>query len=118
MLFRSVSEPGLVAYRFGVGLFYANAERFAEEVRGLVDVPDPPRWFVLVADAIDDVDYTGGKVLAEVVDQLAARHVVFAVAGANERLRAELDRFGITERIGAGRYFDTVHAARDAFHSL
>ena len=26
--------------------------------------PSPPRWFVLDADAIDDVDYTGGKTLA------------------------------------------------------
>jgi len=26
-------------------------------------------------------------------------------------------RFGITDRIGAGRYFDSLHAARDAFHA-
>ena len=30
----TVSEPGLVVYRFGVGLFYANAERLSEEVAG------------------------------------------------------------------------------------
>ena len=58
-------EPGLVVYRFGVGLFYANAARFTEEAIALVDVPEPPRWLVLLADAIDDVDYTGGKTLAE-----------------------------------------------------
>jgi len=40
----TVSEPGLVVYRFGVGLFYANASRLSEEVLGLVDVPEPPRW--------------------------------------------------------------------------
>src|SRR5207253_581753 len=67
----AVSEAGLVIYRFGVGLFYANAERLKEEVAGLVDSSDPPRWFVLHADAIDDVDYTGGKTLAELADQLA-----------------------------------------------
>ena len=59
------TEPGLVVYRFGVGLFYANAARFTEEAIALVDVPEPPRWFVLLADAIDDVDYTGGKTLVE-----------------------------------------------------
>ena len=39
----AVSEAGLVIYRFGVGLFYANAERLKEEVAGLVDSSDPPR---------------------------------------------------------------------------
>ena len=43
----TVTEPGLVVYRFGVGLFYANAERLSTEALGLVDIPDPPRWFVL-----------------------------------------------------------------------
>ena len=113
----TVSEPGLVLYRFGVGLFYANAQRLAEEVIGLVDVPAPPRWFVLVADAIDDVDYTGGKVLGELVDQLAERGVVFAVAAPSDRLRAQLDRFGIVEKIGADRVFDSPRAAREAFHA-
>jgi sulfate permease, SulP family len=111
------SEPGLVVYRFGVGLFYANAERFAEEINGLVDVPTPPRWLVLQADAVDDVDYTGGKTLLELVDQLETRGIAFAVAGASAHVRAELDRFGVTERIGVASYFDTVRAARDAFHA-
>ena len=73
----TVSEPGLVVYRFGVGLFYANAERLSDEVLGLVDVADPPRWFVLDADAIDDVDYTGGKTLLELAST-SARGIVFA----------------------------------------
>ena len=113
----TVTEPGLVVYRFAVGLFYANAERLAEEITALVDVPDPPRWLVLQADAIDDVDFTGGKTLLELVDQLQARGIVFAVAGASPHVRKELGRFGLTERIGAARYFDTLRAARDAFHA-
>ncbi|PWU24629.1 MAG: sodium-independent anion transporter [Candidatus Rokuibacteriota bacterium] len=112
-----VSEPGLVAYRFGVGIFYANAERLSEEIIGLVDVPDPPRWFVLDADAIDDVDYTGGMTLAEIADQLAERNIVFTVAGARRHLRRELDRFGVTAKIGTDHYYDDVQAARSAFHS-
>ncbi len=112
-----VSEPGLVVYRFGVGVFYANAARLSEEVLALVDVPDRPRWFVLEADAIDDVDYTGGKTLAAVADQLAERKVVFAVADATPHIRSELDRFGITDKIGAEHVFESVDAARDAFHA-
>jgi sulfate permease, SulP family len=113
----TLSEPGLVVYRFGVGIFYANAERLAEEMLGLVDVPDPPRWFVLLADAIDDIDYTGGKTLAELADQLAARGVVFAVAGARPAVRRELDQFGVIGKIGPDHVFDTLDVAREAFHA-
>jgi sulfate permease, SulP family len=109
----TVTEPGLVIYRFNVGLFYANAMRLADEIRGLAP---GARWLVLAADAIDDVDYTGGQTLLEVADELAARGVVFAVAGASDSVRRQLDLFGLTEKIGAERYFDTLPAARDAFH--
>jgi sulfate permease, SulP family len=111
------SEPGLVVYRFGVGLFYANATRLFEEAMALVDVPDPPRWFVLHAIAIDDVDYTGGQTLAELADQLAERNIVFAVADAGPQLRRELDRFGVTGKIGSDRVFDSLESARAAFHA-
>jgi sulfate permease, SulP family len=113
----AVTEPGLIVYRFGVGLFYANAERLSDEVLGLVDVPNPPRWFVLKADAIGDVDYTGGKTLLELADQLHERNIVFAVVEPSERLQVELDRFGITERIGADHIYESLEAARRAFHS-
>lgn len=112
----TLSEPGLVVYRFAVGLFYANAERMAEEINGLVGGPDPPRWFVLDADAIDDIDYTGGKTLHEVVDQLHTDGLVFAVAAASSHVRKELDAFGVTDQIGPENYFDTIHGARAAFH--
>ena len=50
-------------------------------------------------------------------EELLARGIAVAVAGASAHVRDELDRFGITERIGTGRCFDTVHAAPDAFHT-
>jgi len=111
------SEPGLVVYRFGAGLFYANAERFAEEVNELVDVPDPPRWVVLQADAIDDVDYTGGKTLAELATQLVGGGITVAVAEASEHVQHELDQFGVTKIIGAEHSYDSLDAAREAFHA-
>ncbi len=109
------SEPGLIVYRFGAGLFYANAARLTEEVTELVDLPTPPRWFVLLAEAIDDVDYTGGKTLVELADQLQQRRIVFAIAGADPEVRNELDRFGVTARIGADHVFESVADARAAF---
>jgi len=108
------TEPGLVIYRFGVGIFYANAERLADDVEELTDGPQPPRWFVLHADAIDDIDFTAGKTLLEITTQLVRLGIVFAVAEADPGLRAQLDRFGIPAVIGADRYSDSLRAARHA----
>jgi len=110
-------EPGLLVYRFGVGLFYANASRFTEEVMALVDVPEPPRWFVLQADAVDDVDFTGGETLVEAAQQLASRGIVFAVADPQESVLPELDKFGLTAAIGSGRIFGSLDEAIAAFRA-
>jgi len=109
------SEPGLVVYRFAVGLFYANAERFADEVRGLAGGVEPPRWLVLDLGAVDDVDYTGGQTLAELVEELLKRGIVVAVAEPSAAVQRELDAFGVTGRIGRERVYATVGDARDAF---
>ena len=113
----SETEPGLVVYRFGVGLFYANAARFTEEALALVSGPEPPRWFVLLANAVDDVDYTGGKTLVELAGQLEARGVVFAVADVRAAVRPELERFGLTDAIGEERIFATLEDAVAAFRA-
>jgi MFS superfamily sulfate permease-like transporter len=86
-------------------------------VLDLVDVPEPPRWLVLLADGIDDVDFTGGKTIVEAAEQLGQRGVVFAVAEASDDVLRELDRFGLTDRIGEGRYFATLEEALAAFHA-
>jgi high affinity sulfate transporter 1 len=110
------TEPGLVVYRFGVGLFYANATRMSEDVLALIDVAEPPRWFVLLADAMDDVDFTGGKTLLELAGQVADRNVVFCIA-AGQRVLPELERFGVVEAIGADHVFGSLDEAIAAFRA-
>jgi high affinity sulfate transporter 1 len=109
------TEPGLVVYRFGAGLFYANASRFTEEAIGLVEGPEPPRWFILLADGIDDVDFTGGNTLVELAGQLRERNVVFAIATVTQAVRPELDRFGVTDAVGAGHVYATLADAIEDF---
>ena len=110
------TEPGLVVYRFGVGLFYANAARFTEEAIALVSGPEPPRWFVLLANAVDDVDYTGGKTLVE----LAGPTRGSAASSSRSPTSAtpsgpELERFGLTDAIGEDHIFATLEDAVAAF---
>ncbi|HVM58509.1 MAG TPA: SulP family inorganic anion transporter [Gaiellaceae bacterium] len=111
----TTTEPGLVVYRFGGGIFYANAERLSDEMLELVSTDPPPRWFVLDAAAIDDIDFTGGKTLGELADQLRERGVVLAFCEVTVKVRRELDAFGITGKIGAERIYETVEDAIEAF---
>jgi MFS superfamily sulfate permease-like transporter len=109
------SLPGLVVYRFGVGIFYANASRLSEEVRGLVGGPTPPRWFVFLLDGVDDVDFTGSKTLLELAQELRDRGIVLVVAEARGKLRRQFELFGITAVVGEEHFYPTLDAAVAAF---
>jgi SulP family sulfate permease len=72
------TEPGLIVYRFGSDLFYANANRFADEVRALVErAPTPVRWFIVDAGAITDIDYSAARALRDLLDELARRNIIY-----------------------------------------
>lgn len=107
-----VSEPGFVVYRFGAGIFYANAQHLTDEVLELASGDTPPRLIILDAASIDDVDFTGGKTVAELADQLRQRGVTLGFADVRRRVRRQLERYGVTEP-----FFDTVEEARTAFHA-
>ena len=109
------TEPGLIVYRFAVGLFFANATGLAEQVRAMTSVTTPPRWFALLADAMDDVDYTGGRTLVDTARSLHDRGITFAVVSASAKVRRELDAFGLGDVIGEERYYPTLRALREAF---
>jgi high affinity sulfate transporter 1 len=115
----AVTEPGLVIYRFGAPLFYANAGRFAEEIELLAGpAPSSLRWLVVDAGAIIQVDYTAARVVRELHEDLAQRGVELVFAHVQSDLRPDLDRHHLTEVIGANRIFDSLHDALDAYHQL
>ncbi len=106
------TAPGLVIYRFGADLFYANADRFVDGVRGLLDhAPQPVHWLVIDASAITALDYSAARSLRELLEELGQRPVVLVFARAGPDLRADLERHGITAVVGAQRIFPTLHEA-------
>jgi high affinity sulfate transporter 1 len=113
------TEPGLVIYRFGAALFYANAGRFAEEILLLAGPPPSSlRWLVVDAGAITQVDYTAARVVRELHEDLAKRGVELVFAHVQSDLKPDLDRHHLTELIGVDRIFDSLHEAIDRFHQL
>jgi MFS superfamily sulfate permease-like transporter len=112
------TEPGLVVYRFGADLFYANNNRFADEVRALVEsAPTPVRWFIVDAGAITDMDYSAARSIRDLLDDLARHRVGMVFARVSPYLRSDMDRHGITAALGATRIFATLHEAIAAVRS-
>jgi sulfate permease, SulP family len=115
----TVTKPGLVIYRFGAALFYANAGLFAEQIRGLVGpTPSLVRWLAVDAEAITNVDYTAARMVRELHEELVDRGVVLVFARAPVSLKADLDRHLLTQVIGPAQFFDRIHDAVAAFAKL
>jgi len=111
------TEPGLVVYRFGADLFFANDTRFADEVRALIaHAPTPVHWFVVDAGAITDLDYSAARSVRDLCVELTQRGVVLIFARVNMYLRADMDRHGITEVVGPERIFTKLHDALATVH--
>jgi sulfate permease, SulP family len=112
------TAPGLIVYRFGADLFFANADRFADEVRALVDkAPNPLRCLVIDAAAITDIDYSAAGTLRTLLGDLARRDIRVIIARVNPFLRADLDRHGVTASLGQASIFATLHEGLAAAHA-
>jgi sulfate permease, SulP family len=113
------ARPGLLMYRFGSSLYYANASRFADEVRRLLKAPgEPVRWFCLVAETMDDLDYTGSAILKRVLDGLAAEGITFVACDVPVPVLLELEHDGLLDQIGREHIFgdtdDVIKAYKNA----
>ena len=111
------TEEGLVVYRFGTSLYYANASRLMEDVAALVGHGGPLRWMILDCAAIGDVDYTASAVLVKVIEHVHQHHVHLVLSSVLGPVRQRLDRYGISKALGQDAYFDTPGEALEAFHS-
>jgi sulfate permease, SulP family len=106
------TQDGVVVYRFGADLFYANVNHFADEVLSLVEhAPTPVRWFVIDASAITDIDYSAARGLRDLIDELTRRNVNIVFARVSPYLRADLESQGIIDVVGENRVLGTLHEA-------
>jgi len=110
--------PGLVLYRFDGPLFFANAKTFSDEVTALAHSDPPPRWIVVAAEPITDVDTTAADVLFDLDRRLDERGQTLAFAELKDPVRRKIDRYGLTRQIEPQHFFPTVEAAVDAWSAM
>jgi SulP family sulfate permease len=111
------TEEGLVIYRFGTSLYFANAAKLMEDVAALVGHGGPLRWFVLDCAAIEDVDYTASSVLTRVVEYLQRRHIRMAVSSVLDPVRQQFDRYGISKALDPDAWYDSSGEAFAAYQA-
>ena len=108
--------PGLLVFRYDAPLCFANAADFRSRALAAVDEqPVRVEWFLLNAEAIVELDTTAVETLAQFARDLAARHVVFAMARVKQDLRAQLVRAELLDVIDEERFYPTLPVAVEAF---
>jgi SulP family sulfate permease len=110
------ATPGLLIYRFNHSLYYANTERFSEDILDLVNGADPAvSWLCVDAAAIDEVDWSGGATIRQSIAQLKERNVRLVFAEVEDDVRAELDGYGVTKLVGEDAFYSSVAAVMVAY---
>jgi MFS superfamily sulfate permease-like transporter len=107
--------PGLVIYRFDGPLFFANAKNFRDEFRRMAAADPPPRWILVAAEPVTDVDTTASDVLQDLDEELNSRGISLVFAELKDPVRRKIERYGLTRTIDPRHFFPTVEAAVEAF---
>jgi MFS superfamily sulfate permease-like transporter len=109
---RPAEIPGVLVVLFAAPLWYANATHFRAGLDHARRRPaHVPRLVVLDALGMYDLDFTGSRALAQVLDALRQDDVGFAVARAGDHLKQNLGRAGLFQRIGAEHFYASVDEA-------
>lgn len=107
--------PGLVIYRFDAALFFANARAFRDQVRHLANADPRPRWIVVAAEPMTDIDTTAADMLADLVGELGKQGIELVFAELKDPVRRRLTQFELGEPVQFGRFFGTIRLAVEAY---
>jgi MFS superfamily sulfate permease-like transporter len=107
--------PGLAMFRFDAPLFFANATAFRDQIRALAAADPRPRWIVVAAEPITDVDTTAADMLEELDEEINAKGVSLVFAEMKAPVRRKIERYDLTRTIDPNHFFPSLEAAVDAF---
>jgi MFS superfamily sulfate permease-like transporter len=108
----AAAVPGLLVIRLDAPLYFFNASVTRTEILTLVDgEPSAPRVVIIDIGATGDLDVTATDMLGELLTDLEARGVALALAQAKGKVRDQLRRTGLLDRIGSTRIHFSVAQA-------
>ena len=110
--------PGILIIRWSAPLFFANANQFRDRIRELVKaaVP-PPRWVLVAAEPITDIDTTAGAMLEDLDLELNSTGIHLAFAELQTDVRKMIVKYGLLETIEKDSFYRSVSEAVEALRS-
>jgi MFS superfamily sulfate permease-like transporter len=109
-------RPGLLVYRFAHTMYYANAQQLAEQVVDLANGAQPPLvWFCIEASAVADVDFTAASTLRDIHGILKRQGIRLVFCNVIDLVKAELDRYELTDLFGKDAFYGTISAVASAY---
>ena len=108
--------PGLLIYRFNAGLYFANSNHFADELKGYIAAAKQPVRSVLVdAETINLIDTTSTDMLLKLHADLAKQGISLGFSRMRDTVRDKMQVAGVVDVIGARRIYETINDGVDAF---
>ncbi|HTG47130.1 MAG TPA: sulfate permease [Actinomycetota bacterium] len=108
---------GAVILRFDAPLFFANTRSFRERIREIAAADPRPRWIIVAAEPITDVDTTAADMLEELDVALNAVGIALVFAEMKDPVRRKVERYELTRTIDPAHFFPTIEAAVAAFRA-
>lgn len=111
-------EPGLVIYRFGAIMYYANAARLIDDVRTVEGAGErAPTWLCVDAEMISDIDFSAGATILDAIGLVEAAGTRLVFARVKSGVREELERYGVVDRVGDDAFFGSIEALVEAYRA-
>ena len=112
--------PGLLLYRFHADLVFFNVDYFkARLLAAIAACETPVEWVVFDASPINVIDSTALKQVEQLIDELAARGIVFAAARRKHAVKRlfEASWVDVRRELADEHNYPTLTSAVDAFHA-
>jgi high affinity sulfate transporter 1 len=109
--------PGCVIFRFDAPLFFANARTFRDQIRALSRSEPLPRWIMVAAEPITDVDTTASDMLHDLDEALNAKGINMVFAELKDPVREKIERYELMRTMDPAHFFPTLDAAVAAFRA-
>ncbi|HET7123837.1 MAG TPA: SulP family inorganic anion transporter [Bradyrhizobium sp.] len=104
-----VERPvGVIAFRPEASLLYINAETILETVLTALRKSSGIKLVACDLSASPYIDLAGARMLHDLYDELASRHVAFCIVGAHGQLRDLLRAEGLAEKTDSGEWLRTL----------
>jgi high affinity sulfate transporter 1 len=106
---------GLVIFRFDAPLVFANSRTFRDEIRVLAATEPTPKWILVAAEPITDVDTTASDMLEDLDEELNAAGVSLVFAEMKTPVQQKIERYGLKRTINPAHFFHTIDEAVETY---